>query len=125
MQKHNGRTDRHTHTRDNTMTDLIKTYKTAAVAKGIAKKTARDDAQIIVKGGLAAIVEKPKVRSHRIDTPKPLTARAWTWAECNRLLDLGMEYKELRATAIYNGICAGFHRPQLQTEVSRWRHRFN
>lgn len=107
------------------MTDLVKTYAKPAVAKAVAKKTDRADATIVVKGGLAAIIDKPKYRSHRIDTPKPMTARAWTWAECNRLLAEGMEYKELRATAIFNGIQAGFHRPQLQTEVSRWRHRFN
>ena len=107
------------------MTDLVKTYASPAVAKGVAKKADRADATIVVKGGLAAIIDKPKVRSHRIDTPKPMTARAWTWAECNRLLAEGLDYKALRATAIANGIRAGFHRPQLQTEVSRWRHRFN
>ena len=55
------------------MTDLVKTYKTVAAAKGVIKK--RGEGTLVVKGDLAAVIEKPKHRSHLIKTPGAMTVR--------------------------------------------------
>ena len=104
------------------MTDLTKTYAKIATAKAVLTK--RGEGHLVVKGDLAAVIEKPKYRSHKINTPRPATAREYVWLRCNELLAKGLDYKTLRQQVIHQGVDDGYHIPQLQTEVSRWRHRF-
>lgn len=107
------------------MTDLVKTYNKIAIAKSVAKKTQRENHAIIEKGGLVAIIERPKNRSHRIITPREMTVREFVWQQCNALLASGLDYKSLRANVIAFAIAQGYKRGGIMAEISRWRHRFN
>lgn len=105
------------------MTDLVKTYKTIGAAKSVAKKRDIDASCIVTKGGLSAVVEKPKYRAYLIKTPTEQTRREFVWAYANELLAAGDDYKTLRRKIFDEAYARGYR--YVGAEISRWRHRFN
>jgi hypothetical protein len=105
------------------MTDLVKTYAKIATAKAVITK--RGEGTLVVKGDLAAVIEKPKHRSHLIKTPRAMTVREYVWLQCNALLAEGLDYKALRRAVIDLAAAQGYKLAGIQAEISRWRHRFN
>jgi hypothetical protein len=105
------------------MTDLTKTYKTETAAKAAMTRKGQSGS-IVVQGGVAAIVARPTSRQSAIQAPNPGTARAYIWDRCDALLAMGLSYKMLRREVLYQGVDDGYNLPQMQSEISRWRHRF-
>lgn len=103
------------------MTDLVKLYKPAS-AKAVVTK--RGEGVVIEKGGMAAIIDKPKFRSAPIRMPVfPETRREFVFAMCDHLNAQGMPYKELRRAVQLEADKRGWK--YVSAEISRWRHRFN